>query len=305
MLFLSIMISLWGLIPFGNYVVSSPDLGILLFLALSSFAVYGVLVGGWASNSRYAFLGSIRSASQMLSYELILGLLILFVCVQAKSFNFIDVANAQKYTWFILPLAPIFVVYITTILAETNRTPFDLPEAESELVSGYSVEYASLPFAFYFIAEYGALIVWAHVSTILFLGGWNSFVYLPYLPFILTFELKALFILFLFCWIRATLPRYRWDQLMELAWRYFLPIVLFGIFLIYGSLHISLQTTLYTLSFFLPLIYFLIIKAIIKYTLIYLLYRFLPLNYKEKLKKKIQKTIKKIPNYEIPSGIIS
>lgn len=228
-LFLTLSFSIWGLIPFEMFVVSSPNLAILVFLALSSLSVYGILLGGWTSNSRYAFLGALRSASQMLSYELVLGLIILQVCVLAQSYNFFDIVNAQREVWSIFPLAPFFLIFFTAVLAETNRTPFDLPEAEAELVAGYSVEYSSAPFAFYFIGEYCNLIIWSFVTVILFFGGWlvpSSFFIISLIPPFLVFSIKAMGILFLFCWIRAALPRYRWDQLMWLAWRVFLPLVL-------------------------------------------------------------------------------
>jgi len=225
-LFLSLSFSLWSVIPFETHVVASPNLAILVFLTFSSLSVYGILLGGWASNSRYAFLGALRSASQMISYELVLGLLILLVCIHANTFNFIDIVNSQRSVWFIFPLIAYFPLFITAILAETNRTPFDLPEAEAELVAGYSVEFSSAPFAFYFIAEYCNLIVWSHIIVILFFGGWLPFSLLGYLPCIFSFSLKSFGILFIFCWIRASFPRYRWDQLMTLAWRIYLPIVL-------------------------------------------------------------------------------
>lgn len=200
---------------------------------ISSLSVYGILLGGWASNSRYAFLGALRSASQMLSYELVLSLLVLLVCILAQSFNFIDIVNLQTNTWFIIPLLPFIIVYFIAILAETNRTPFDLPEAEAELVAGYSVEYSGGPFAFYFIAEYCNLIIWSFTTTILFLGGWLPHAETYSLISFIFFSLKSAFILSLFCCIRAALPRYRWDQLMFLAWRAFLPIVLLGCFFLY------------------------------------------------------------------------
>jgi NADH-quinone oxidoreductase subunit H len=225
-IFLSLSFSIWSVIPFEYHFVASPNLAILVFLSFSSLSVYGILLGGWASNSRYAFLGALRSASQMISYELVLSLLVLLVCILAQSFNFVDIVIAQSTSWYFLPLMPFVFLYSIAVLAETNRTPFDLPEAEAELVAGYSVEYSSAPFAFYFIAEYCNLIIWANISIILFFGGWLS--YIPGLllsPFLL-FTLKSLCVLIVFCWLRAALPRYRWDQLMVLAWRIFLPIVL-------------------------------------------------------------------------------
>jgi len=231
-IFLSLSFATWAIIPLGEYVVSSPNLTILVFLAYSSLSVYGILLGGWASNSRYAFLGALRSASQMISYELVLSLLVLLVCILAQSFSFIDIVYSQDTLYFIVPLSPFIMIYFCSILAETNRTPFDLPEAEAELVAGYSVEYSSGPFAFYFIAEYCNLILWSIVSTILFLGGWLPIFNSSLLGFIF-FIIKSLIILVLFCCLRAALPRYRWDQLMTLAWRTFLPMVLSGCFFVY------------------------------------------------------------------------
>jgi len=236
-LFLSLSFATWSVIPFEEYYVASPNLAILVFLAFSSLSVYGILLGGWASNSRYAFLGALRSASQMISYELVLSLLVLFVCIVAQSFNFLDIVNSQSTTWFIIPLAPFALVYFIAVLAETNRTPFDLPEAEAELVAGYSVEYSSGPFALYFIAEYCNLIIWSFTTSILFLGGWLPSLYVPFLSGFMLFTLKSMFILTLFCCIRACLPRYRWDQLISLAWRVFLPIVLLGCFLVYSQIY--------------------------------------------------------------------
>lgn len=242
LLFLSLSFSLWSVIPFETFVVASPNLAVLVFLAFSSLSVYGILLGGWSSNSRYAFLGALRSASQMISYELVLGLLILIVCILAQSFNFIDIVNSQSKMWAVFPLAPFFLIFMIAVLAETNRTPFDLPEAEAELVAGYSVEYSSAPFAFYFIAEYCNLIIWSHVSVLLFFGGWLPFPFLAFLPPFFSFVLKSFTILFIFCWVRAAFPRYRWDQLMYLAWRIFLPIVLIINFFLLAFFWVSIES---------------------------------------------------------------
>jgi len=231
-LFLALSFSSWVVIPFGRTAVASPNLAVLVFLAFSSLSVYGILLGGWASNSRYAFLGALRSASQMISYELVLSLLVLLVCILAQSYNFIDIVNRQQTMWFVIPLIPFALIYKVSILAETNRTPFDLPEAEAELVAGYSVEYSSGPFAFYFIAEYCNLIIWSYITIVLFFGGWLFPLITTPLLFFSIFTLKALVILGLFCFIRAAVPRYRWDQLMILAWRTFLPIVFLGCFFV-------------------------------------------------------------------------
>jgi NADH-quinone oxidoreductase subunit H len=250
-LFLSLSFCSWSIIPLEKFVIASPNLAILVFLGFSSLSVYGILLGGWSSNSRYAFLGALRSASQMLSYELVLGLILLLVCILAQSFNLIDIVLGQRTLWYIIPLLPFFLMFVISILAETNRTPFDLPEAEAELVAGYNVEYSSAPFAFYFIAEYCNLIIWAHITVILFFGGWLPIISLSFLPSFISFVLKSSFILVVFCWIRAAMPRYRWDQLMTLAWRFFLPIILLANFFAFSN-YFSLSTESVIMSFFIP-----------------------------------------------------
>lgn len=231
-LFLAVSLTIWVVLPFKGISVSQSNLGVLVFLAISSLSVYGLLLGGWSSNSRYAFLGAVRSASQMISYELVLGLLVFFAVISGISYNFVDLINAQNAISNVIFYVPIFLVFIVAILAETNRTPFDLTEAEAELVAGYSVEYSSAPFAFYFIAEYCNLIIWSHVTCILFMGGWNSILLPIIFPPFLSFTLKSFGILIFFIWIRATLPRYRFDQLLQLAWRFYLPSVLAMVFLV-------------------------------------------------------------------------
>jgi NADH-quinone oxidoreductase subunit H len=230
-LFLAVSLTVWVVLPFKNVSVSQSNLAVLVFLAISSLSVYGLLLGGWSSNSRYAFLGAVRSASQMISYELILGLLVFFAVISGISYNFIDLIKAQYSTANIVFYFPIFLIFLVAILAETNRTPFDLTEAEAELVAGYSVEYSSAPFAFFFIAEYTNLIIWSHVTSILFLGGWNYLILPYFIPPFLSFILKSFFVLIFFIWIRATLPRYRFDQLLQLAWRFYLPSVLALVFI--------------------------------------------------------------------------
>ncbi|RYY00031.1 MAG: hypothetical protein EOO35_00765, partial [Cyanobacteriota bacterium] len=210
------------------------NLGILFYLALSSLSVYGIILAGWSSNSRYAFLGSLRSAAQMISYEVVLGLLILTVAALSQSFNLREFIANQNVCYYFFALVPIFLIYFVAILAETNRTPFDLPEAEAELVAGYNVEYASIPFAFYFIAEYCNLILWSDLTIYLFFGGWGSFYFF-----------KLSFMLILFCWIRATLPRYRWDQLMILTWRIFLPFTLCAVCLLFFVLNFFIAPDLF------------------------------------------------------------
>jgi NADH-quinone oxidoreductase subunit H len=238
-LFLTISFTIWSIIPFETHAVASPNLGVLCFLAFSSLSVYGILLGGWASNSRYAFLGALRSASQMLSYELVLSLLVLLVCLLAQSLNFTDIVVSQNI-YFVVTLLPFTLMYIIAILAETNRTPFDLPEAEAELVAGYSVEYSSGPFAFYFIAEYCNIIIWSLITIIFFFAAW----FLLVLSGFISFAIKSILVMILFCWIRAALPRYRWDQLMWLAWRAFLPIILIAILFMYSGSELAFSLIL-------------------------------------------------------------
>jgi NADH-quinone oxidoreductase subunit H len=236
--FLALSLSVWSILPIGDQYITNNNINILIFLAISSLASYGFLIGGWASNSRYSFLGCIRGASQLLSYELVLGLLILTVVICAQTFNILDFVSCQSNIWFIFPLLPLFLFFMIAVLAESNRPPFDLPEAESELVSGYNTEYSSSPFAFYFIGEYGTLITWSHVMTFLFLGGTLPIYPFLFLPGIVNVMLKVSFLLFLFCWIRASVPRYRWDQLMYLCWRILLPISLSSFFFLFTFLFV-------------------------------------------------------------------
>lgn len=223
-------VSIWSVVPFESYSLSHQNLSVIIVLALSSLAVYGLIISGWASNSRYAFLGSLRSSAQMISYEVVLGLLILLVCILAQSFNLVDINQAQQSIWFLFALLPWFFVYMIAVIAETNRTPFDLPEAEAELVAGYNVEYSSLPFAAFFIAEYGSYLLWCHLTVIYFFGGWantSSFFYNGF-----GYCLKFSLLVFFFSWARATYPRYRWDQLMYLTWRFLLPATLATVFFV-------------------------------------------------------------------------
>jgi NADH-quinone oxidoreductase subunit H len=213
----------WSVIPF-NYgvVLADINLGVLFLLAISSLGVYGIILAGWSSNSRYAFLGSLRSAAQMVSYEVSLGLIIICVILFVESLNLTDIVVFQRHIWFIVPLWPLFLMFFISAVAETNRPPFDLPEAEAELVSGYNVEYSSMGFALFFIGEYGNMILMSAVTSIFFLGGWLGI----FFHGTVWFALKIVFILFVFIWIRATLPRYRYDQLMGLGWKVFLPLSL-------------------------------------------------------------------------------
>lgn len=220
----------WAVIPFSEtWVIANINVGVMYLLATSSLGVYGIIISGWASNSKYAFLGAIRSSAQMISYEVSIGLVIITVILCVGSLNLTDIVLAQKEHWFALPLFPMFIIFFISALAETNRLPFDLPEAESELVAGYNVEYSSMPFSMFFLGEYANMILMSATTSILFLGGW-----LPPLdnalfnaiPGVIWFILKIVFLLFCFIWVGATLPRYRYDQLMRLGWKVFLPISL-------------------------------------------------------------------------------
>jgi NADH-quinone oxidoreductase subunit H len=193
--------------------------------AISSLGVYGIIIAGWSSNSRYAFLGALRSAAQMVSYEVSLGLILITVLLCVGSLNFTRIVLFQSYVWFVIPLFPLFLLFFISSLAETNRPPFDLPEAEAELVSGYNVEYSAAGFALFFIGEYANIILMASLSVILFFGGWLPLPFFPSFP-IFWFSAKFLFMLFLFIWVRASFPRYRYDQLMRLGWKIFLPFSL-------------------------------------------------------------------------------
>jgi NADH-quinone oxidoreductase subunit H len=226
-LFLGLALLIWAIMPFNiAAVVADLNLGILYVLAVSSLSVYGLIISGWSSNSQYAFLGALRSAAQMISYEISLALLILTVVILANSLNLSVIVLAQYSVWFIFPLFPAFLMFFVSVLAETSRPPFDLPEAEAELVSGYNLEYTSMGFAFFFIAEYTNIIFMSFFCSVLFLGGWLplfNFSLFFFIPPIFWFASKSICIIFLFIWIRAAFPRFRYDQLMALTWRIFLP----------------------------------------------------------------------------------
>lgn len=232
----------WAVIPFGNgFALSNLNIGLLYIFAISSLSVHSVIMAGWSSNSKYAFLGALRSAAQMISYEVSMGITIISVILLAGSLNLNEIVNAQKNIWYCIPLFPMFLIFFICALAETNRHPFDLPEAEAELVSGYNVEYSAMSFALFFLAEYSNIILMCSLTVILFLGGWfppldiwplNAF------PGVFWFGIKTLFCIFLFILVRGTLPRYRYDQLMRLGWKIFLPISL-GFLLIIASTLIS------------------------------------------------------------------
>ena len=216
----------WAVIPFSpNGALANIDVGILYLLAISSLGVYGVIIAGWASGSKYPFFGAIRSSSQMISYEVSMGLIIICVLLLVGSLNLTDIVMAQKDMWFAIPLFPMFIIFFISTLAETNRHPFDLPEAEAELVAGFNVEYSSMGFAAFFLGEYANMILMSAITSILFLGGWlPPFASLSFIPGALWFIIKIVLLLFVFVWIRAAIPRYRYDQLMRLGWKVFLPM---------------------------------------------------------------------------------
>jgi len=226
----------WAVIPFSpTMVLADINVGILYLFAISSLGVYGIIIAGWASNSKYAFLGALRSAAQMISYEVSMGFIIVTVLVCVGSLRLIDIVQAQQNLWFIIPLFPLFIIFFISTLAETNRAPFDLPEAEAEIVAGYNVEYSSMPFALFFLGEYANMILMSALTSLLFLGGWLppfKWTFIDWVPGIAWFALKISFVLFLFLWVRATLPRYRYDQLMRLGWKVFLPFSLFYLILV-------------------------------------------------------------------------
>ena len=230
----------WAVIPFDSgLVLADINVGILYLFAISSLGVYGIIMAGWASNSKYAFLGALRSAAQMVSYEVAIGFVIISVLLCVGSLNLSDIVLAQQNVWFCIPLLPMFVVFFVSALAETNRAPFDLPEAEAELVAGYNVEYSAITFALFFLGEYAAMILMSGMTVILFLGGWlPPFDVAPFnwIPGPLWFGLKVAFLLFVFFWVRATFPRYRYDQLMRLGWKVFLPASLFWLVVTAGVL---------------------------------------------------------------------
>jgi NADH-quinone oxidoreductase subunit H len=220
----------WAVIPVNDgWAIADINVGILYLFAISSLGVYGIIIAGWASNSKYAFLGALRSAAQMVSYEVSMGFVIVTVLLCVGSLNLTEIVRAQETVWFAIPLFPMFVIFFISTLAETNRAPFDLPEGESELVAGFFVEYSSMPFALFFLGEYANMILMSALTTILFLGGWLpplSIAPFTWVPGPIWFILKICLCLFVFIWVRATFPRYRYDQLMRLGWKVFLPFSL-------------------------------------------------------------------------------
>jgi NADH-quinone oxidoreductase subunit H len=236
----SLSLVAWAVIPFdAGMVVANINVGILYLFAISSLGVYGIIMAGWSSNSKYAFLGALRSAAQMVSYEVSIGFVMVSVLLCVGSLNLQAIVLAQKNIWFCLPLLPMFVVFFISGLAETNRSPFDLVEGESELVAGFFVEYSSMSFALFYLGEYANMILMSAMTSILFLGGWLAplgVAPFTWVPGPIWFALKIAFVLFCFLWVRATFPRFRYDQLMRLGWKVFLPLSLFWLVLTAGVL---------------------------------------------------------------------
>ncbi len=230
----------WAVIPFApNWVIADINVGIMYLFAVSSLGVYGIIMAGWASNSQYPFLGALRSAAQMVSYEVSIGFVIITVLLCVGSLNLTKIVEAQETVWFAIPLLPMFVVFFISALAETNRLPFDLPEDESTLVAGFFTEYSSASFVLFFLGEYASMILMSSMTVILFMGGWlPPFDIYPLnaIPGVIWFVIKIIFILFLFIWVRGTFPRYRYDQLMRLGWKIFLPLSLLWVVLTAGFL---------------------------------------------------------------------
>jgi NADH-quinone oxidoreductase subunit H len=238
----------WAVIPFSDgWAIADINVGVLYIFAISSLGVYGIIIGGWASNSKYPFLGALRSAAQMVSYEVSLGFVIITVLMIAGSLNLSQIVRAQDtglgmLGWYWLPLFPMFVIFFISAMAETNRPPFDLPEAESELVAGFMVEYSSTPYLLFMLGEYVAIMTMCALGTILFLGGWLSPIPLPpftWIPGVVWFVLKASFLFFLIAMVKAFVPRYRYDQLMRLGWKVFLPISLGMVVLVAAVLKLT------------------------------------------------------------------
>ena len=232
---MTLALAAWAVIPFGeSLVLSNINVGILYLFAISSLGVYGIIMGGWASNSKYPFLGAIRSAAQMVSYEVSIGIIIINVLLCVGSLNLNDIVLAQKNIWFVIPLFPMFVIFFISALAETNRPPFDLPEADAELVAGYQTEYSGMMYAMFWLGEYANILLMCAMGSILFLGGWLSPLEMyPFslIPSALWLIFKILFLFVLFALVKATVPRYRYDQLMRLGWKIFLPLSLLWVVL--------------------------------------------------------------------------
>jgi NADH-quinone oxidoreductase subunit H len=232
---MSLALAAWSVIPFsGQLVLANINVGILYIFAVSSLGVYGIIMAGWASNSKYPFLGALRSAAQMVSYEVSIGFIIITVLLCSGSLNLTDIVNSQRNIWYAIPLFPMFVVFFISALAETNRPPFDLPEAEAELVAGYQTEYSGMMYALFWLGEYANILLMCALGSILFLGGWfpPADVYpLNIIPGPIWLIIKILFLFFLFALVKAIVPRYRYDQLMRLGWKVFLPLSIFWVIL--------------------------------------------------------------------------
>jgi NADH-quinone oxidoreductase subunit H len=233
----------WAVIPFSpELVLANVNAGLLYILAITSMGVYGVIIAGWASNSKYAFLGSLRSAAQIVSYEIAMGFALVGVLMASQSLNLVEIVKGQEggvFNWYWLPLLPMFVVYLIAGLAETNRAPFDVAEGESEIVAGFHVEYSGMAFAVFFLAEYANMILIAMLTSLMFLGGWNplfDFAPFTWVPGFIWLMLKVGFVLFLFLWFRATFPRYRYDQIMRLGWKVFIPVTLVWLLFVGGMM---------------------------------------------------------------------
>jgi NADH-quinone oxidoreductase subunit H len=240
MLTFSLAMLAWAVIPVNDgWAIADINVGVLYLFAISSLGVYGIIIAGWASNSKYAFLGALRSAAQMVSYEVSMGFVLVTVLLCVGSLNLTDIVRAQTKVWFFIPLFPMFIIFFISALAETNRAPFDLPEGESEIVAGFFVEYSSMSFGLFFLGEYANMILMSAMTSILFLGGWLpplSLAPFTWVPGPIWMILKICACLFTFIWVRATFPRYRYDQLMRLGWKVFLPFSLFWLVLTAGVL---------------------------------------------------------------------
>jgi len=240
MLTFGLAVLAWAVIPVNDgWAIADINVGILYLFAISSLGVYGIIIAGWASNSKYAFLGAMRSAAQMVSYEVSMGFVLVSVLLCAGTLNLTEIVRAQTNMWYVIPLFPMFIVFFISTLAETNRSPFDIPEGESEIVAGFFVEYSSMSFALFFLGEYANMILMSALTTILFLGGWLApFNIEPFtwIPGPIWFIAKICLRLFVFLWVRATFPRYRYDQLMRLGWKVFLPLSLIWLVITAGAL---------------------------------------------------------------------
>jgi len=215
----------WSIIPYGSYAfLSDINIGLLYIFAISSLGVYGIILSGWSSNSKYAFLGALRSTAQMVSYEVSIGFIIITIVLCSGSFNLQEIIQSQQNIWYIVPFIPLFLMFFISGLAETNRHPFDLPEAEAELVSGYNVEYSAMGFALFSLGEYSNMLLMSALNVILFFGGWLPLINVVFISNSMWFSFKICLFVILFIWMRAALPRYRYDQLMDIGWKIFLPI---------------------------------------------------------------------------------